>query len=87
MAKRWSAEVPVASSPMTTRWRQSQARDVTARSFGEEQSTTDLPGRVLKMTPDKETVAPGEVMEMPQASFEILKKDIFLRESLSYRNT
>ncbi|OWK02297.1 CDC20B, partial [Cervus elaphus hippelaphus] len=60
LAKRRSAEVPVASSPMTTRWRQSQARDVTARSFGEEQSTTDLPGTVLKMTPGKETVAPGE---------------------------
>ncbi|XP_043344883.1 cell division cycle protein 20 homolog B isoform X3 [Cervus canadensis] len=63
LAKRRSAEVPVASSPMTTRWRQSQARDVTARSFGEEQSTTDLPGTVLKMTPGKETVAPGSYKE------------------------
>ena len=82
MAKRLSAEVPVASSPITTRWRQSQAGDVTALSFGEEHSTADLPETVLKMTPEKETLTPGEVIEMPQASFEILKKDILLRESV-----
>ena len=82
MAKRLSAEAPVASSPITTRWRQSQAGDVTALSFGEEHSTADLPETVLKMTPEKETLTQGEVIEMPQTSFEILKKDIFLRESV-----
>ena len=51
-------------------------------SFGEEHSTADLPETVLKMTPEKETLTPGEVIEMPQTSFEILKKDIFLRESV-----
>eukprot|EP00069_Balaena_mysticetus_P008262 bmy_19655T0 len=59
-AKRLSAEVPVASSPITTRWRQSQTRDVAAHSFGEEHSTTDLPETVLKITPEKETLIPGE---------------------------
>ncbi|KAJ8778465.1 hypothetical protein J1605_013652, partial [Eschrichtius robustus] len=73
-AKRLSAEVPVASSPITTRWQQSQTRDVAAHSFGEEHSTTDLPETVLKITPEKETLIPGEVIKMPQAGFEILKK-------------
>ncbi|XP_055410454.1 cell division cycle protein 20 homolog B isoform X1 [Bubalus kerabau] len=59
LAKRLSAEAPVASSPITTRWRQSQAGDVTALSFGEEHSTADLPETVLKMTPEKETLTPG----------------------------
>lgn len=62
LAKRLSAEVPVVSSPITTRWRQSQAGDVTALSFGEEHSTADLPETVLKMTPEKETLTPGEVI-------------------------
>nr|XP_020752784.1 cell division cycle protein 20 homolog B isoform X2 [Odocoileus virginianus texanus] len=63
LAKRRSAEVPVASSPMTTRWRQSQAREATARPSGEERSTPDLPGTVLRMTPGEETVAPGSYKE------------------------
>lgn len=64
MAKGLSAEVPVASSPITARWRQSQAGDVAAPSFGEERSTTDLPETVLEMTPE-ETLTPGEVMAKP----------------------
>ncbi|XP_055410455.1 cell division cycle protein 20 homolog B isoform X2 [Bubalus kerabau] len=63
LAKRLSAEAPVASSPITTRWRQSQAGDVTALSFGEEHSTADLPETVLKMTPEKETLTPGSYKE------------------------
>lgn len=35
----------------------------------EERSTTDLPETVLEMTPEKEILTPGEVIEMPQASF------------------
>ncbi|XP_057599459.1 cell division cycle protein 20 homolog B [Hippopotamus amphibius kiboko] len=62
-AKRLLAEVPVASSPITTRWRQSQTRDATAHSFGEEPSTTDLPETVLKITPEKETLIPGSYKE------------------------
>uniref|UniRef100_A0A8D0SPP9 CDC20/Fizzy WD40 domain-containing protein n=1 Tax=Sus scrofa TaxID=9823 RepID=A0A8D0SPP9_PIG len=62
-AKRLSAEVPVASSPITTRWRQSQTRDVAAHSFGEEHSTTDLAETVLRMTPEKETLSPGSYKE------------------------
>lgn len=73
--KRLSAEVPVASSPITTRWRQSQTGDLASHSFGEEHSTTDLEASrsVLKITPDKETLILGEVIEMPLASFEMLK--------------
>ena len=52
-----------------------------AHSFGEEHSTTDLAETVLRMTPEKETLSPGEVIEMPRDSFEILKKDIFLQKS------
>ncbi|PNI24037.1 CDC20B isoform 4 [Pan troglodytes] len=58
-AKRLSAEVPVASSPITTRWQQSQTRALSSDSFGEEQSTTYLPeasGSVLKTPPEKETL-------------------------------
>ncbi|EPY80162.1 hypothetical protein CB1_000853018 [Camelus ferus] len=62
-AKRLSAEVPVASSPITTRWRQSQTRDLAAHSFGEEHSTTDLPQTTLKATPEKETLIPGSYKE------------------------
>ncbi|XP_049563684.1 cell division cycle protein 20 homolog B isoform X2 [Orcinus orca] len=62
-AKRLSAEVPVASSPITTRWRQSQTRDVAAHSFGGEHSTADLPETVLKITPEKETLIPGSYKE------------------------
>ncbi|XP_037655364.1 cell division cycle protein 20 homolog B [Choloepus didactylus] len=64
--KRLSAEVPIASSPITTRWRQSQTRDLAALSFGEEHSTTDLPessATVLKLTPEKETLIPGSYKE------------------------
>uniref|UniRef100_A0A7N9IEQ2 Cell division cycle 20B n=1 Tax=Macaca fascicularis TaxID=9541 RepID=A0A7N9IEQ2_MACFA len=69
-AKRLSAEVPVASSPITTRWRQSQTRALSSDSFGEEQSTTYLPeasGSVLKTTPEKETWTPGSCKEPPKA--------------------
>uniref|UniRef100_A0A2R9C135 Cell division cycle 20B n=1 Tax=Pan paniscus TaxID=9597 RepID=A0A2R9C135_PANPA len=58
-AKRLSAEVPVASSPITTRWQQSQTRALSSDSSGEEQSTTYLPeasGSVLKTPPEKETL-------------------------------
>uniref|UniRef100_A0A8C6AG67 Cell division cycle 20B n=2 Tax=Monodon monoceros TaxID=40151 RepID=A0A8C6AG67_MONMO len=65
-AKRLSAEVPVASSPITTRWRQSQTRDVAAHSFGGEHSTADLPETVLKITPEKETLIPGSYKEPPK---------------------
>ncbi|KAF5912077.1 hypothetical protein HPG69_003351 [Diceros bicornis minor] len=64
--KRLSAEVPVASSPVTTRWRQSQTRDFAAYSFEEEHSTTDLPetsGSVLKITPEEETLILGSYKE------------------------
>ncbi|XP_014637115.1 PREDICTED: cell division cycle protein 20 homolog B isoform X3 [Ceratotherium simum simum] len=64
--KRLSAEVPVASSPVTTRWRQSQTRDFAAYSFEEEPSTTDLPetsGSVLKITPEEETLILGSYKE------------------------
>ncbi|KAG8519814.1 Cell division cycle protein 20B, partial [Galemys pyrenaicus] len=57
--KRMSAEVPLASSPITTRWRQNQTRDLAAYSFGEEQSTIDLPESsvsMLKIPPEKETL-------------------------------
>ncbi|XP_053446570.1 cell division cycle protein 20 homolog B isoform X2 [Nycticebus coucang] len=60
--KRLSAEVPVASSPITARWQQSQTRDLSACSFGEEHSTTDLPeasGSVLKITSEKDTLTLG----------------------------
>ncbi|XP_054343919.1 cell division cycle protein 20 homolog B isoform X3 [Pongo pygmaeus] len=65
-AKRLSAEVPVASSPITTRWQQSQTRALSSDSFGEEQSTTYLPeasGSVLKTTPEKETLTLGSCKE------------------------
>ncbi|XP_008063971.1 cell division cycle protein 20 homolog B isoform X2 [Carlito syrichta] len=63
--KRMSAEVPVASSPITTRWQQSQTRDLAALSFGEEHSTTYIPesGSVLKITPEKETLTLGSYKE------------------------
>ncbi|XP_040309262.1 cell division cycle protein 20 homolog B isoform X2 [Herpailurus yagouaroundi] len=64
--KRLSAEVPVASSPITTRWRQSQTRDLAVDSFEEERSTTYLPeasGSVLKITPEKETLILGSYKE------------------------
>ncbi|XP_038386515.1 cell division cycle protein 20 homolog B isoform X2 [Canis lupus familiaris] len=64
--KRLSAEVPVASSPIATRWRQNQARDPAACSFGEEFSTTYLPeasGSVLEKTPEKETLVLGSYQE------------------------
>ncbi|XP_006149068.1 cell division cycle protein 20 homolog B isoform X2 [Tupaia chinensis] len=57
--KRLSVEVPVASSPITTRWQQSQTRDLAACSFGEEHSILDLPessGSVLKIIPERETL-------------------------------
>eukprot|EP00074_Homo_sapiens_P079694 XP_011541520.1 cell division cycle protein 20 homolog B isoform X1 [Homo sapiens] len=65
-AKRLSAEVPVASSPITTRWQQSQTRALSSDSFGEEQSTTYLPeasGSVLKTPPEKETLTLGSRKE------------------------
>ncbi|KAF3821675.1 hypothetical protein GH733_009717, partial [Mirounga leonina] len=64
--KRLSAEVPIASSPVTTRGRQSQTRDLAACSFGEELSTTYLPeasGSMLKITPEKETLILGSYQE------------------------
>nr|XP_014715822.2 cell division cycle protein 20 homolog B isoform X2 [Equus asinus] len=64
--KRLSAEVPVASSPVTTRWRQSQTRDLAAYSFEEEHSTTELPeasASVLKITPENETLILGSYEE------------------------
>ncbi|XP_059030973.1 cell division cycle protein 20 homolog B isoform X2 [Mustela lutreola] len=64
--KRLSVEGPIASSPITTRWRQSQTRDLAACSFGEELSTTYLPedsGSVLKITPEKETLILGSYQE------------------------
>ncbi|XP_045349206.1 cell division cycle protein 20 homolog B isoform X4 [Leopardus geoffroyi] len=64
--KRLSAEAPVASSPITTRWRQSQTRDLAVDSFEEELSTTYLPeasGSVLKITPEKETLILGSYKE------------------------
>ncbi|XP_030654408.1 cell division cycle protein 20 homolog B isoform X3 [Nomascus leucogenys] len=63
-AKRLSAEVPVASSPITTRWQQSQTRALSSDSFGE--STTYLPeasGSALKTTPEKETLTLGSCKE------------------------
>uniref|UniRef100_H0WVN5 Cell division cycle 20B n=2 Tax=Otolemur garnettii TaxID=30611 RepID=H0WVN5_OTOGA len=65
-AKRLSAEGPVASSPITTRWQQSQTRDLSAYSLGEEPSTVDLPessGSVLKITSEKDTLTPGSFNE------------------------
>lgn len=59
-----SAEVPVASSPITARWQQSQAGDVAAPSFGEDVLLNSR--ALLEMTPEKETLTPGEVIEMPQ---------------------
>ncbi|XP_041623430.1 cell division cycle protein 20 homolog B [Vulpes lagopus] len=64
--KRLSAEVPVASSPIATRWRQNQARNPASCSFGEEFSTTYLPeasGSVLEKTPEKETLVLGSHQE------------------------
>nr|XP_019598671.1 PREDICTED: cell division cycle protein 20 homolog B isoform X2 [Rhinolophus sinicus] len=65
--KRESAEVPVASSPITTRWRQSQARELATYSFREEHSTTDLleaSGSMLKITPEKDTLILGSYKEL-----------------------
>ncbi|KAF6356701.1 cell division cycle 20B [Rhinolophus ferrumequinum] len=65
--KRESAEVPVASSPITTRWRQSQARKLAASSFREEHSTTDLleaSGSMIKITPEKDTLILGSYKEL-----------------------
>nr|XP_020145666.1 cell division cycle protein 20 homolog B isoform X4 [Microcebus murinus] len=65
--KRLSAEEPFASSPISTRWRQSQTRDLSAYSFGEEHSTVDLPessGSVLKITPQKDTLTLGSFKEL-----------------------
>ncbi|XP_037385677.1 cell division cycle protein 20 homolog B [Talpa occidentalis] len=62
--KRLSAEVPLASSPITTRWRQNQTKDLAAYS-GEEYSTTDLPEAstsVLKISPEKDTL----ILEPPK---------------------
>nr|XP_058165024.1 cell division cycle protein 20 homolog B isoform X2 [Dasypus novemcinctus] len=70
-AKRLSAEVPSASSPITTRWRQSQTRDLAALSFGEEHSITDLPessASELKKTPEKETFILGSCEESLKTS-------------------
>ncbi|XP_032707128.1 cell division cycle protein 20 homolog B [Lontra canadensis] len=64
--KRLSVEGPIASSPITTRWQQSQTRDLAACSFGEALSTTYLPedsGSVLKITPEKETLILGSYQE------------------------
>ncbi|KAM5260519.1 cell division cycle protein 20 homolog B [Hipposideros larvatus] len=63
--KRGLAEVPVASSPITTRWQQSQARELAAYSFREEDSTTDLEttGSMLKITPEEDTLILGSYKE------------------------
>ncbi|XP_007518953.2 cell division cycle protein 20 homolog B [Erinaceus europaeus] len=64
--KRMSAEVPVASSPITTRWQQNQTSDLGACSFGEELSPTDLSeacGSVLKTAPETETLIPESYEE------------------------
>uniref|UniRef100_A0A8C8ZU39 Cell division cycle 20B n=1 Tax=Prolemur simus TaxID=1328070 RepID=A0A8C8ZU39_PROSS len=64
--ERLSAEEPVASSPISTGWQQSQTRDLSACSFGEEHSVVDLPessGSVLKKTPQKETLTLGSFKE------------------------
>nr|XP_036878231.1 cell division cycle protein 20 homolog B [Manis javanica] len=63
--KRLSAEIPGASSPVTTRWRQSQARDLAAHFFEEEHSTTDpeASGSMLKVTPEKGTLILGSYKE------------------------
>ncbi|XP_008838620.1 cell division cycle protein 20 homolog B isoform X2 [Nannospalax galili] len=53
LVKRLSAQVPVASSPITTRWQPSPASDL------EGDSTADLPesmGSVLKITPEADTL-------------------------------
>lgn len=83
--KRLSAEIPGASSPVTTRWRQSQARDLAAHFFEEEHSTTDpeASGSMLKVTPEKGTLILGEITEMLQAVSETLIKIHFLMGSLS----
>lgn len=86
--KRLSAEVPVASSPITTRWQQSQTRDLPSHSFGEEHSTSDLESSrsVLKITPEKGTLILGEVIDMPLASFEMLNI-MYSRENLCLLET
>lgn len=68
--KRLSEGAPIASSPITTRWRQSQTRDLETCSFGEELSTTYLPeasASVLKITPEKETLILGEIIGIAEA--------------------
>ncbi|XP_004678521.1 PREDICTED: cell division cycle protein 20 homolog B [Condylura cristata] len=67
--KRLSAEFPLASSPVTTRWQQNQTRDLAAYSFGEEHLTTDLleaSTSVLKIPLEKEILILGEVVEPPK---------------------
>ncbi|XP_027793949.2 cell division cycle protein 20 homolog B isoform X1 [Marmota flaviventris] len=58
--KRLSAELPVASSPIATRWQQRQTGDL-ACSFGAELSTTDIPESLQSVlgTPEKDTLTPG----------------------------
>ncbi|KAM5264288.1 cell division cycle protein 20 homolog B [Ctenodactylus gundi] len=67
--KRLLAEVPVASSPVTTRWQQSQTRDLEVCSSGEEQPVSDFlesVESVLKMTAEKDTLTLGSYEESLQ---------------------
>ncbi|KAM6156514.1 cell division cycle protein 20 homolog B [Erethizon dorsatum] len=66
IVKRLSAEVPMASSPLTTRWQQSQIRDLETYSFGDEYSVTNASesvGTVLKIMPEKGTLTLGSYKE------------------------
>uniref|UniRef100_A0A8C2V860 Cell division cycle 20B n=2 Tax=Chinchilla lanigera TaxID=34839 RepID=A0A8C2V860_CHILA len=73
IVKRLSAEVPVASSPLTTRWQQSQIRDSETYSFGDEHSVSNISesvGTVLKITPEKASLTLGSYKEIPKTPVE-----------------
>ncbi|KFO32120.1 Cell division cycle protein 20 like protein B [Fukomys damarensis] len=66
IVKRLSGDVPVASSPLATRWQQSQIRDLEACSFGDEYSIADISesgGSVLQITSEKGTLTLGSYEE------------------------
>ncbi|EHB17285.1 Cell division cycle protein 20-like protein B [Heterocephalus glaber] len=62
IVKRLSDEVPVASSPLSTRWQQSQIRDLEAYSF-DESDISESVRSVLKIMPEKGTLTLGSYKE------------------------
>ncbi|KAM4875427.1 LOW QUALITY PROTEIN: cell division cycle protein 20 homolog B [Thomomys bottae] len=64
--KRLWVQIPVASSPITTRWQQSPNQGLAKRSLGEESSTLGLEesvGSELRVMPEKDTLTLGSFEE------------------------